>query len=269
MFIASLAQHGINYAPPQKKSRRIYETDAIKKAFPIEWYRDMEKCELRVGSSWRGNYIYHQERNNPSFGGGEQKRYDEWIDIHKFIFQVLEEYIQGTLEIQDPDVMEAFLKLWPFLPWEPSRGGVSGDRQSLQIKRLLQRTKVHDRKYIDTVLDRLVEACITKKPAGLPWLNLYGIPKQHRHGFEKMLRKRMILETPPMFWPLILGRDRLFGWDVNEDRFEVRREDVEVFCWNNHPDGGLEVLYLWNKLKVSQISISCRGKEGRNLTITI
>jgi hypothetical protein len=129
--IATLKSFGIVYAPLKKASNHMqYENAEMEKIFPFDWYSSMEQCELRVGSTWRREYIYNGRRSDRLFYRKEQTRYKEWLDIHKHIFQVLEEHIRDTLEVKSFDVVAILASLWPFLPWEPSEDGVSGDRQS-------------------------------------------------------------------------------------------------------------------------------------------
>lgn len=273
MSIASLKKYGIEYAPPKRTSHMLYQTADIARAFPFDWYCYMEQCELRASNSWRHDFLYKHRRTNSLFDSQKRKRYEEWLDMHKSIFQVLEEHIREKLRVKSFDVVAMLMSLWPFLPWDPSKAGVSGDLQFIQVKRLLKKTTIDDRKKIDVFLDHVGEACITKRKELLrvPRPHLFDIPYQQRKKFKIALLKRILLETPFMFWPMILARDK--SSDLVEDggRFEVidskHQMDVKISCWNNHLDGGHEVLHLWETLKSSQSPIPWQQYTKRSILI--
>lgn len=272
--IARLKKFGIEYAPLKKASNQsLYTNVDIKEKFPFEWYLYMEQCELRVGSSWRPEYIYNIKRNNPLFHAQEETRYTEWLEIHRYVLQALEEHIQDTLGIKSFDVVAILTSLWPFLPWEPSESGVPGDLQCVQVRRMLGKTKVDDRKKIDVFLNHVVEACISRS-GDLPRrlrLHSFDVPYQYRSSFQLRLLKRILLQTPLMFWPMILARDKLSTQNDYGKGFEVHmtedQTDVRVLFRNMHLDRGHEVLYLWKKLRLSQAPISFR--EYKNLELDL
>jgi hypothetical protein len=80
------------------------------------------------------------------------------------------------------------------------------------------------------------------------------VTKQQYQDIQVILFKRLLLQTPLLFWPAIFqpGISRLVDEPPSVTGNLGTQSDPCFECVNNHKDRGYEVLVLWEKVVQSQ-----------------
>jgi hypothetical protein len=230
--------------------------DDLKRVFSLEEYRAQEQVEMRCGSEWRGNYIYNVR--NSAFSG-LKARYTCWLEIHNRALSALEGYMIRKKVVSD-SVRQDLLDLWAILPLDLFPSGVPKHGQERMIRWLTNAE--HDKKQAtDRFLDRLVGIICSNDGASKERMQFCKKPKVPKPLFRLMvlkvyplLVKRLLLQTPLLFWPAILKSgvsycDIMLANSLPDVCCHSHKQEIVVVtCKNQHIDrDGFETICLWKK----------------------
>jgi hypothetical protein len=246
---------------------RRYQKVISRACIPLEKYKTCEEYELKFSSKWRGEYLQQLKEEQPlSFPKKILKRYAVWHSIHDGAINALESHfsVKGFSTSED-HVRDILLRLWAFLPQEFSKNGTDIALQRRHVKWMTQSTDVSMRLKIDNFLNRLVaKFCDDDKGALTYRIQLWeedpdGDLKDFellkadilQSGAYRLLVKRLLLQTPLLFWPAVFksGISRYFEDEVKPSEVYYSSDgDLVVQCGNTRYAGGYEVTMLWSNL---------------------
>ncbi|KAF2022460.1 hypothetical protein EK21DRAFT_95694 [Setomelanomma holmii] len=241
--------------------RERYRRKKISRAYlSLEKYRTCEEYELKFLSKWRGDHLYQLNKEQPlSFKEDIDKRYAVWHSIYDGAIDALESHFSvNGFSTDEDDIRLILLCLWAFLPQEFSRYGTHIDLQKRHVAWMTQRTNIQMRLKIDNFLTRLVARfCDHDKGALADRIQLYEKdsecdPKESEtlktdileSGAYRLLVKRLLLQTPLLFWPAVFksGVSRYFEGEIKPSEVYYCGEgDLVVQCGNTRCGGGYEI----------------------------
>jgi hypothetical protein len=253
----------IEYMGQDYGHTRYYTT----KVLDLEKHNICEEFELQFESSWRGDFLKDSKKAAPTkFEEEREERYTRWVEIHSRAIYALEGHlVRNNFSDDVRKVRKMLLRLWLFLPQEFSRCGTHIDLQKRHVKWITQQTTVSGRLKINDFLDRLViNFCNQDKGALAKRINLFQgdseiHPTQYRilirdmlgSGAYAILVKRLLLQTPLLFWPAVFKRGVSSYFEENTkppDVYYSSIGDLVVQCGNTRWGGGYEVSILWANL---------------------
>lgn len=242
---------------------------------PLKRYEYLEQIEMRCSSKWRGDYLYQWKLcDEVDFAENLASRYRSWLRIHWRAIKVLQKYFKTELEHNEEDVLNVLLSLLPYLPWDVNSTGMPPDHQKYHFQWMCEVTSPEQRLLIDRFLNDFAKAsCSTAKTmpvrfasssvenTGLYEKNVAICLKISRAANSsqtiRFLFKRLLLQTPLIFWPAILyqGVSELFDDPILVDWFKATAtvscatDGIILECESYHIDGGYECMNLWKTLQ--------------------
>ncbi|KAF2022846.1 hypothetical protein EK21DRAFT_95393 [Setomelanomma holmii] len=281
--IATMGSFGLDHTPLKELlGQATYEGPNLEKWFPLDHYEHVEGYAIRTSSAWERAYLSEKDWHwSPKYRDEERLRYNEWLNVHKHTLSALQRYLQSKLDFNEVDqVYGSLVRLWLFLPMHLSESAVCAEQQKHHVKCMTDHTTIEERRAIDNFLSLLctrVPQQTLRRHINLTWGD---IPVSSRstlgREFRVVLFKRLLLQTPLMFWPAILVPS--MSSDVNNrdmltSSAEIARADEdppELYIECKNMNGGYEVLNLWEKLlQTPQISFAYDDvRGGRTYEIT-
>jgi hypothetical protein len=221
----------------------------MKFVFSLKDYEDQEQVEIRCGSVWRGSYLSNVQ--NSAFSS-LKARYTRWLEIHKRALIALEDYFISKHFVPD-GMQQHLLDLWAILPLDLFPSGVPKHGQERMVEWL--NNAEHDAKQaIDLFLDELAEFCfkdgVSKKR--IKFCKTHDAPKPlFRSTVHRLLFKRLLLQTPILFWPAIFKSSVSYCDIMSASTLPdvcYLSDKVVVTCQNRHIDrDGFETISLWQR----------------------
>jgi hypothetical protein len=249
----------IDYLPSEHaRYKATHASPNLEKYFLFSWYGDLENFEM-TNRCWRTDYRL-QVRGSPlfgMFGNNIDLSYPEWLSIHEHALHAIKSVFQSKGWFSEElDVGVALARLWPFLPSGLSRNGVSWEEQKYLVSRVTESSTEETRKVINDFLDELcrnVDLDTLQRQTSLDSGSTTVTP-QHCLVFQRILFKRLLLQTPLVFWPAIFVRGISRLVDEPQDAIKIQKDgsDIYVECANMHAGSGYEVLSLWSQLMETQ-----------------
>jgi hypothetical protein len=222
--------------------------------YPRKLYEDWGERKFDDGSGWRKEYVSYVKAS-PIFHDDITERYNEWVHMHEHALYTLESIFRRKLGYSEEiDVCVVFIRLWPFLPSGLSRQGMSLEEQKYLVDRMNKSSNTNKEQFI-LMNNALDELCSRVDPDTLQMrTNLENFPalvtRQQYQGLQVILFKRLLLQTPLIFWPAIFepGISQLVDEPPSTARILGSQNDPYVACVNTHNDRGYETLFLWEQI---------------------
>jgi hypothetical protein len=251
-----------NFTNQLKQTRRTLSGHKFKR-----W----EEYEIENGSSWRGNYLQEISRNRTE-SPSKEERYGVWTRMHHDAIDALEgHFLRNNYASEMDSIRNKLLHLWNFLPQEFYKYGTGAKLQKRQVRWLTKKTDLTERHQIDKFLENLVSNfCSRDKGELINRLRVFdGGFEDHpesvsiegdrdklmtdmlESGAYKTTVKRLLLQTPLLFWPAVFkpGVSRFLEERVKPcEVLYSTYGDLVVLCSNMQLRGGSEVLALWENL---------------------
>ncbi|KAF2023226.1 hypothetical protein EK21DRAFT_95087 [Setomelanomma holmii] len=285
--IATLEYFGLDYTLLEEISgQATYEGPDLEECFPLDHYEYVEGYAIRRSSAWQRACLGGKDRgfstkcrDEIKYPDEERLRYNEWLNVHKHTLSALQRYLQSELGFKEVDqVYGSLVRLWLFLPMHLSDSAVPEEQQRHHVKYMTNYTTIEERRAIDNFLSLL---CTRIHPRTLQrHINVtseeFHITLRLKREFSVVLFKRLLLQTPLMFWPAILV-PRMSS-DVNSlgmlklsvDIAGTDEDPPKLYIECKNKNFGYEVLGLWEKLlQTQQISFAYNDiHSGRTYRIT-
>jgi hypothetical protein len=245
---------------------------------------DREKCCEDFETSFEKVSKKRYEESQTSWEKHREMRYKVWLNIHKRAIYALEGHFRQNSFSNNIDIRGMLRDLWCFLPQEFSRCGTDFELQKRHVQWITGRTDVSRRNEINEFLnDLVVNFCKQDQGALATRIGLFegdsdSTPKQYdllrkdmlASGAYAFLVKRLLLQTPLLFWPAVFkpGVSRYFEENTKPSEVYYSFDgELVVHCSNTRWDSGYEVSILWARLLEYQesehISRCSRAHEYR------
>jgi hypothetical protein len=183
-----------------------------------------------------------------------KSRYNSWLDFNgRALDALLRRFFEAKLVDDIQKARHHLLRLWVFLPLDLSR--TTCELQSYHIDWMIQTTKIEERRGINEFLDALTtnfcqsDECYFERRRELfriSGLEHISQTTMIQIGAYPILVKRLLLQTPLMFWPAIFKRwtCKTFENSVIPSivSYDKKGSTIIVKCLGN---GGFEVSQVW------------------------